>query len=70
MYLNIMYFQVIMIFTWSDVKRSSYADYVFPIWADLLGWFMSMLSLLPMPIVAIHQVYKAGPQAGSIRQVG
>ncbi|CAH1797534.1 unnamed protein product [Owenia fusiformis] len=47
----------IMTFTWIDFKPSNYDDYKFPVWADILGWLMSLSTILPIPMFAIYKVY-------------
>ena len=48
-----------MIFTWVDFKRSSYGAHEYPLWADILGWLMSMTSVMAIPVVAIYNIYTA-----------
>ncbi|XP_064624664.1 sodium- and chloride-dependent glycine transporter 1-like [Lineus longissimus] len=49
----------IMIFTWVDFKPQSYDDYVYPLWATILGWLTSMSSVVMIPIFAIVAICKA-----------
>ncbi|XP_013399591.1 sodium- and chloride-dependent glycine transporter 1 [Lingula anatina] len=49
----------IMFFTWYDFTPSSYRDYVFPVWADVLGWMVSLTSPLMIPIVATVMIITA-----------
>lgn len=37
--------------TYSSAK---YEDYVFPAWADALGWMIGIATLLPMPVFAVY----------------
>lgn len=42
------------------MKRIRYGkDYVYPLWAEMLGWFVALLSIIPIPIGAAHAIYKA-----------
>jgi solute carrier family 6 GABA transporter-like protein 6/8/11/12/13 len=42
------------------MKRVRYGkDYVFPVWAEIVGWFIALLSIIAIPIGAIHAIYKA-----------
>ena len=40
-----------MIFTWVDYTPSKYADYPYPVWADALGWLITMTSVMAIPVV-------------------
>lgn len=35
-------------YTIAGTKHSEYRDYVFPMWADLLGWFIGFATLIPL----------------------
>ena len=48
--------QGVMIFTWVDYTPSEYNDYEFPVWADALGWMMTMSSVAAIPIVACYKI--------------
>ena len=42
------------------MKRVRYGkDYVFPPWAELMGWCVAFLSIIAIPLGAVHAVYKA-----------
>lgn len=45
----------------------TYEDYVFPVWANVLGWLIAGSSVITIPVVAI---YKLLTTPGSISQVG
>ncbi|XP_046344922.2 sodium- and chloride-dependent glycine transporter 1-like isoform X1 [Haliotis rufescens] len=47
---------VILVFTWVDFKRTKYSDEVFPVWADVVGWLITLSSVLAIPTVAIYKV--------------
>ena len=38
-----------MVFTWVDFETSSYGEYQFPAWAEVVGWMMSMTSVMAIP---------------------
>jgi solute carrier family 6 (neurotransmitter transporter, glycine) member 5/9 len=40
----------VFVYTINDMDNLSYRDYVFPKWADTLGWFVGFLTLVPMII--------------------
>jgi len=47
---------VIWVFTLIDYRTPSYGSYIFPWWCIALGWFITSLSVLPIPILAIIAV--------------
>ncbi len=48
-----------MVFTWIDYSPSMYGDYHYPVWADVLGWFITMTSVLAIPLVMVIQIFRA-----------
>ena len=48
-----------MIFNWVDYVPVTYGEYVFPTWAEGLGWGIASLSLVCIPIGMIKAVYEA-----------
>ncbi|GFO29799.1 transporter [Plakobranchus ocellatus] len=50
---------VILIFTLVHPDRTSYEDYMFPIWADGIGVLISLMSILAIPGVAIYMIVSA-----------
>jgi solute carrier family 6 amino acid transporter-like protein 5/7/9/14 len=52
----------IMIFTWIDYTPSTYGDYAFPVWADALGWCITMTSVLAIPTVMVYKICSAEKQ--------
>lgn len=53
-----MYFQGIFIFQMVDYSPASYGDYVFPVWADIIGLLIAVTTLQPFIIVAIIVLWK------------
>ncbi|XP_041369478.1 sodium- and chloride-dependent glycine transporter 2-like [Gigantopelta aegis] len=49
---------VILIFTCANLRSSSYGDVTFPLWADVLGGLIALLSIVIIPIMATHAVFK------------
>ena len=49
-----------------QMTSPSYGDYQYPEWAKAMGWSVAMLSVIPMPLVAVIQVLLA---KGSLKQV-
>eukprot|EP00090_Calanus_glacialis_P040963 TRINITY_DN71786_c0_g1_i1.p1 TRINITY_DN71786_c0_g1~~TRINITY_DN71786_c0_g1_i1.p1 ORF type:complete len:137 (+),score=20.49 TRINITY_DN71786_c0_g1_i1:43-411(+) len=52
---------VIWVFTLIDYKTPSYngGAYTYPWWCILLGWFITSLSILPIPILAMVAVARS-----------
>ena len=55
---------VVYMLNYKEMKISS--AYVYPYWAHVLGWIMSMSSILVVPLFAIVQICLG---TGSFRQV-
>ncbi|XP_064608852.1 sodium- and chloride-dependent glycine transporter 1-like isoform X2 [Liolophura sinensis] len=53
----------VILFIWafsvSQLAPVSYGDYQYPAWAIRFGWFLGVLSLLPVPIVMLIEMLKA-----------
>ncbi|XP_046555556.1 sodium- and chloride-dependent glycine transporter 1-like [Haliotis rubra] len=47
---------VILIFTWVDFKRTNYSGELFPVWADVVGWLITLSSVLAIPVIAIFKL--------------
>ena len=46
-------FQAILVFTWFFYEPIKYGDHVFPDWANMLGWAISFVSVMAIPITAL-----------------
>lgn len=44
-------------FSWINYKGSTYDDYIFPDWANVLGWCITFSSVVCVPIVAIWKIF-------------
>ena len=49
-------FQLILIFSWINYEGSTYDGYIFPDWANVLGWCITFSSVVCVPIVAIWKI--------------
>ena len=49
------------------MKPVEYGDYVYPVWAHLFGAVIAFLSLVWIPVGALHELYKNGN--GTFKQV-
>lgn len=58
--------QVILIFSIIQFKPARYEDYVFPPWAQGVGWVIALASIIWIPLGAIHTLWVL---PGSFRQV-
>ena len=50
-------FQAILLFILFDYQPTQIDDYVFPTWADTLGWVILASCIICVPIMAIWQVF-------------
>ncbi len=44
-----------LIFMLIQLKTVTYGTYTFPSWADSFGWFLTCLSILPIPFYAVYK---------------
>lgn len=49
----------IFIFVLTGITPTQFDDYIFPVWADVLGWMFGLSTLLPFIIFAIIELIKA-----------
>ncbi|KAK8719450.1 hypothetical protein OTU49_014026 [Cherax quadricarinatus] len=60
----------ILIFTFIDYSPSVYGSYHFPLWADVLGWFISFSCIIVVPIRAAWLMAgKSGPLWARVQQL-
>lgn len=45
--------QFILLFNWVEYQPASYGNYIYPIWADAIGW---IIGLLPVSIIIISGI--------------
>lgn len=38
---------------------AEYEDYVFPVWADVIGWLIGFSTIIPMPIGLLWIVFRS-----------
>lgn len=60
------FLQVILVFSIIQFKPARYGDYVFPAWAQGVGWVIAMASIIWIPLAAIHTLWVL---PGSLMQV-
>jgi len=48
----------VLIFTWVDYSPARYGSYIYPAWADGLGWLMSLSVVVWIPVYAVFAVWK------------
>ncbi|TNN64984.1 Sodium- and chloride-dependent GABA transporter 1 [Liparis tanakae] len=51
------FFEVILIFSIIQFKPARYEDYVFPPWAQGVGWVIAMGSIIWIPLGAVHTLW-------------
>lgn len=49
----------ILFFNWVEYKPATYGQYVYPVWADGVGWIIGLLPVLIIFVTAIQQYLKA-----------
>ena len=48
-----------IIFSWADYSGAVYGEhYRYPMWADILGWFMSICSIIWIPVAAVYKLWR------------
>lgn len=58
--------QIALIVTLITFKSPSYGHYIYPPFSVMIGWFIAVVSLVPIPVTMVIQVAK---RKGSLRQV-
>ncbi|KAL7735826.1 hypothetical protein ACLKA6_017828 [Drosophila palustris] len=49
----------ILFFNWVEYKPAQYGHYVYPMWADAVGWIVGLLPVFVIFVVGVQQVFKA-----------
>ncbi|XP_017045388.1 uncharacterized protein LOC108090954 [Drosophila ficusphila] len=57
----------ILFFNWVEYKPAKYGHYVYPMWADAVGWIVGLLPVLVIFLVAFQEIWKA-PKNLSFRE--
>ena len=55
-----------MVFTFANYTAPTIGDYSYDTFGNAIGWTIAMMSVIPIPVVAIYQLCKA---KGSFLQV-
>ena len=55
-----------MVVSWVDFSMARYGDYVYPDWANLLGWLISLSSSI---VILAYITYRIVMEEGSLLQV-
>ncbi|KAL0194205.1 hypothetical protein M9458_012501, partial [Cirrhinus mrigala] len=48
---------VILVFSVIQFKPARYEDYVYPPWAQGVGWLIALASIIWIPIAAVHTLW-------------
>ena len=48
-----------IIFSMYSISVPVYGTYTYPQWAIILGWLIAIVSLVPVPVVAINVLYNS-----------
>lgn len=59
----------ILIFSFADYSPVMYDKYVYPLWAEVLGWLLSLSSVMFIPIVMIYKIVKEDDERGLVNKV-
>ncbi|OWF44595.1 sodium-dependent proline transporter-like [Mizuhopecten yessoensis] len=59
----------ILVFSFVDYSPITYDAYVYPAWAEALGWLLSLCSIIFIPIVIIYKISKENDEKGLINKV-
>ncbi|XP_013135255.1 PREDICTED: sodium- and chloride-dependent glycine transporter 1-like isoform X2 [Papilio polytes] len=46
----------ILVFNWIEYKPASYGQYVYPMWADAVGWTLGVLPVVVVVLMAVDQI--------------
>jgi solute carrier family 6 amino acid transporter-like protein 5/7/9/14 len=46
----------VFVFILTDLGATEFRDYVFPVWADILGWMFGLATLVPFVVFAVIQL--------------
>ncbi|XP_033233928.1 sodium- and chloride-dependent glycine transporter 1-like [Drosophila pseudoobscura] len=49
----------ILFFNWVEYKPAKYGHYVYPLWADTVGWIIGLLPVFIVFLVGFQQIWKA-----------
>ncbi|XP_016974025.1 uncharacterized protein LOC108040877 [Drosophila rhopaloa] len=49
----------ILFFNWVEYKPAKYGHYVYPMWADAVGWIVGLLPVLVIFLVAFQEIWRA-----------
>lgn len=67
-------FQGILLFSLIKYTRVKYEDYVYPLWGEVLGWLITAVSMLLVPVFIVKTVVdiycrgKGGADAAEVRE--
>lgn len=50
--------QAVFVFVMTGIKPTQFDEYIFPKWADVLGWMVGASTLLPFVCFVIYGLWK------------
>ncbi|BFG03139.1 sodium- and chloride-dependent glycine transporter 1 [Drosophila madeirensis] len=59
----------ILFFNWVEYKPAKYGHYVYPLWADTVGWIIGLLPVLIVFLVGFQQIWKAPKQLSFLERI-
>lgn len=57
----------LILFNWLDYNRMEYADKLYPVWAEFIGWVMATIPILMITVMAIWKFMRA-PKDKSLKE--
>ncbi|XP_030554579.1 sodium- and chloride-dependent glycine transporter 1, partial [Drosophila novamexicana] len=57
----------ILFFNWVEYKPAQYGHYIYPLWADTVGWIVGLLPVFIIFVIGVQQIFKA-PKHLSFRE--
>lgn len=54
-----MFILTIWAFNWYQYEPVTYGSYVYPTWAQIMGWLIGLTSIVSIPLGAIHTLVNA-----------
>ena len=61
-------FQFLLIFNWIQYKPMNLGNYIYPLWANVLGWIVALAPVVAVPIIMIYKLSTA-PSNMNLKEV-
>ena len=60
---------MVLVFTLVKFSQPTYGDYTYPNWAVGLGWFIAVISLIPIPLMALGKIIGSTGSLAEVRHL-